>query len=394
MKKIVGWNLAILGSALFVCELIFGSWLTGGGLGFVHVPRDLTLQHDTKNIRPGGGIIRYSRDKWGLRGDHKNPSEIKILTIGGSTTDELYSDDAETWSARLQHKFMQAGIPAVVGNAGINGHSTVGHLYSMEFWFNRIPQLEPKIILFYVGINDAVLPALAAQDAIVASGVWFRLRRYIVNNSAVVRLVRLIRGFIMAKRLRVAYDAAPPKLRRLGGSSKFDGTPYREAVSAYGDRINRLAELSKRKGALPIFISQLRGDASLRGGVMYATGGKTVKDFHALNLYNRKLLGTCQTLKAVCVDLAGGIKLSEVDFFDRLHTTPSGSARLQSFCSQVSKASCKSNYYMGRRSRILAPPSGESSIVRSPPWARITSRAIVSPSPLPAVSGLRALSSR
>jgi len=228
---------------------MFGSWLTGGGLGFVHVPRDLVLQHDTKNIRANGGIVRYSRDEWGLRGDHKHPSEINILTIGGSTTDELYSDDTETWSAGLQQKFIQVGIPAVV------------------------------------------------------------------NNSALVRMVRLIRGSYMAKKLRVTYEATPPKLKQYGSSPKFDETPYREALSAYGHRIKRQAERSDRMAAIPIFISQRRGDAILRGEVMYATGGKAVKDFHVHNLYNRNLLNTCRAIKAVCVDLAGRIRLSAVDFF-------------------------------------------------------------------------------
>ena len=93
------------------------------------------------------GVVRYSRDRWGLRGNHSDPSDINILTIGGSTTDELYSDDSETWSARLQQLFAQAGVPAVVGNVGINGHLTVGHINSMEFWLSRIPQLKPKVIL-------------------------------------------------------------------------------------------------------------------------------------------------------------------------------------------------------------------------------------------------------
>ncbi len=331
MKKIVGWNIVVFVSALFLCELIIGSWLSGGGLGYVHVPRDLVLQHDTKNIRPGGGTIRYSRDRWGLRGDHKHPSEINILTMGGSTTDELYSDDTETWSAQLQQKFKQVGIPAVIGNAGINGHSTVGHMYSMESWLNRIPQLKPKIILFYVGINDAVLPARAEQDSIVASGSWPRLRRYVVNNSALVRMVRLIRGSYMAKKLRVTYEAAPPKLKQYGSNPEFDETPYREAVAAYDHRIKRLAELSVRMGAFPIFISQRRGDAVLRGEVMYATGGKAVKDFQIQKLYNQKLLHTCRVAKTVCIDLAGKIKLSEVDFFDGLHTTPSRSAKIAEF---------------------------------------------------------------
>jgi hypothetical protein len=124
--------LALLFSGLLVCELVFGFYTFGGGLGFVHVPRDLVLRHKVSKFRPGGGAARYCRDRWGLRVSHKDPSEINILTIGGSTTDELYSNDTETWNARLQDRFTRAGISAIVGNAGINGHSTVGQIYSLE----------------------------------------------------------------------------------------------------------------------------------------------------------------------------------------------------------------------------------------------------------------------
>jgi lysophospholipase L1-like esterase len=205
-------TLALLFSGLIVCELLFGSWFFGGGLGFVHVPRDLVLQHDVSKFRPGGGAVRYSRDRWGLSGSHGEPSELNVLTIGGSTTDELYSDDTETWSTRLQERFTRADIPAVVGNAGINGHSTVGHIYSMKAWLSRVPQLKPKVILFYLGINDVALPAQARHDAIVAVGAWPRIGRYIINNSALVRLIRIVRGSIRAKNLRVAYHtvSAPP----------------------------------------------------------------------------------------------------------------------------------------------------------------------------------------
>ncbi|NKB19531.1 MAG: hypothetical protein GKS01_03200 [Alphaproteobacteria bacterium] len=331
MKKIAGWNLALLFSGLLIIELTFGSWLSGGGLGAVHVPRDLVLQHDAKGIRSGGGVVRYSRDRWGLRGSHKNPSEINILTIGGSTTDEFYSDDAETWSARLQQKFVQAGFPAIIGNAGVNGHSSVGHILSLESWLSRIPNLKPKFILFYLGINDVALPARAEQDAIVAIGSWARIRRYIINNSIFIRLTRLIRGSFRAKQLRIAYENAPPKLVWQGNSPEIDGALYRKVVSTYGDRVRRLFELTTRMDALPVFISQRRGDAFFRNGVLFASSSDAAKNHQIQKLYNQEMLRTCQAVKAICIDLANQINLSEADFFDRIHTTPDGSDKIAAF---------------------------------------------------------------
>jgi lysophospholipase L1-like esterase len=331
MKNIIGWNLALLFSGLLVCELVFGSWFFGGGLGFVHVPRDLVLQHDVSKIRLGGGAVRYSRDRWGLRGSHGEPSEINILTIGGSTTDELYSDDTETWSARLQDRFTRAGIPAIVGNAGINGHSTIGHIYSMESWLSRIPQLKPKVILYYLGINDVALPTQSGHDAIVAVGTWPRIRRYIINNSALVRLLRIIRGSIRAKNLQIAYHTVSSPLGRQDSYPKIAPSQYRHQVFNYGIRVKRLFGLTMEMGALPVFVSQRRGDAFQRNGDLFATDSKAVKERQIQNLYNHEMLRVCRSLKAICIDLAGQINLLEPDFFDRIHTTPIGSEKIAVF---------------------------------------------------------------
>jgi lysophospholipase L1-like esterase len=263
--------LALLFSGLLVCELVFGFWTFGGGLGFGHVPRDLVLQHNVSKFRPGGDAVRYCRDRWGLRVSHKDPSEIDILTIGGSTTDELYSDDTETWNARLQDRFTRAGIPAIVGNAGINGHLTVGHIYSLVSWLDRILQLNPKNILYYLGINDAALPFEAGHDAILAVGIGPRMRRYIINNSALVRLIRVIRGSIKERKLRLAYHTVSSPPARQSNYTKIDPAFCRRQLSDYGTRVKSLFDLTIDMGALLVFVSQLRGDAFLRSGVLFAS---------------------------------------------------------------------------------------------------------------------------
>jgi hypothetical protein len=42
--------------------------------------------------------------KFGFRGDYENLSHVKILTVGGSTTDERWIDENLTWSYLLQKK--------------------------------------------------------------------------------------------------------------------------------------------------------------------------------------------------------------------------------------------------------------------------------------------------
>ena len=57
----------------------------------------------------------------------------------------------------LEKKLNQtAGIKSVcIANAGVDGHSTFGHLAAFDLWFPNIKNFKPEFFLFYVGGNDA-----------------------------------------------------------------------------------------------------------------------------------------------------------------------------------------------------------------------------------------------
>lgn len=98
----------------------------------------------------------YQRDHYGLRDDCEDPSKIDILTIGGSTTDQRYINLEDTYQSVLAEKlsdFLDKDI--CISNAGVDGHSTYGHIFSFKNWFSLIPNLKPKYVLLYIGINDA-----------------------------------------------------------------------------------------------------------------------------------------------------------------------------------------------------------------------------------------------
>jgi hypothetical protein len=76
--------------------------------------------------------IKYSTNSLGFRGPElpkDAEKSIKIITVGGSTTEcSLISDDS-TWSARLYRK-LHGDNPAVwLNNAGIDGCSTLVTLF-------------------------------------------------------------------------------------------------------------------------------------------------------------------------------------------------------------------------------------------------------------------------
>ena len=101
-------------------------------------------------------IQNYTRNQYGLRDDCAHNKDIKILTIGGSTTDQRYVQYKDTFQKIIQN-ILTAENPdfGCVTNAGMDGHSTWGHIFSFEKWFPLIPNLNPEYILLYIGFNDA-----------------------------------------------------------------------------------------------------------------------------------------------------------------------------------------------------------------------------------------------
>jgi hypothetical protein len=101
-------------------------------------------------------MATYTRDAWGLRGSAETLKEIDIVTVGGSTTDQRYLDDGTTWQSVAERELRAAGRPLVLTNAGVDGQSSVGHAFNFRYWFPLLHGLQPRIVLFYVGINDVL----------------------------------------------------------------------------------------------------------------------------------------------------------------------------------------------------------------------------------------------
>ncbi|MBM3733032.1 MAG: hypothetical protein FJW24_06140 [Acidimicrobiia bacterium] len=196
MFRVVAVNLGLLFAAIAAAELVFGTWLFGPSFGALNLPRDSVRRLDVSSLHPGAEPVLYTRDRWGLRGRYEHAGAIGILAVGGSTTNEIYVGDDETWTARLAEHFARAGIPLSVVNAGVEGQSTVGHLHNFDAWFPLIPELKFHYLLAYIGINDLALgprgadPIQATFDRAESPQRWRRVRQYLANHSALYRLWR------------------------------------------------------------------------------------------------------------------------------------------------------------------------------------------------------------
>jgi lysophospholipase L1-like esterase len=106
------------------------------------------------NVKRLDKVVNHTKNSLGFRGE-ESPENFKehltIITVGGSTTEGFLQTDGKTWSARLEKKAKESFKHIWLNNAGLDGHSTFGHIVLMEDYISKI---KPKVVLFLVGIND------------------------------------------------------------------------------------------------------------------------------------------------------------------------------------------------------------------------------------------------
>jgi hypothetical protein len=135
--------------------------LRGGRISLpVHAKKTFALN----NIPGLDANISATFNSIGFRGpepprDWDTP--ITILCVGGSTTQCIYLSDGTTWPDRLAAKYDSNHSAVWINNAGIDGHSTFGHLELLD---QILLSLRPKLLLFLVGLNDVDREDLSHYD--------------------------------------------------------------------------------------------------------------------------------------------------------------------------------------------------------------------------------------
>ena len=347
LLRVIAVNIGLLVAAVVIAEAMFGTWLFGTSFGVLNMPRDIARSFDLRLIRPGAAPTFYSRDRVGLRGRYESPAAIDILAIGGSTTNELYISDDETWTARLAQRFAAAGRPLSVVNAGIDGQSTFGNIRNFDLWFPLIPELRARYMLAYIGINDMTLSLGGdnafqdGYDRIQNPDRNRRLRQYIRNHSALYRMYRVIRGMRLAANADMAYlrvdwaavgwIEAPGSLAR----PAWDASQLALGLAAYERRVTELIRRIRAFGSEAIIVTQQKGYWRRQGGKLWvaagADGAPLATDFAELAAFNQAAMNACRAARAICLDLALEIEFREGDFYDHLHTSPAGSARIADY---------------------------------------------------------------
>jgi len=289
-----------------------------------------------KNDTPS---IDYVRNKYGLRDTCESPAEIEILTIGGSTTDQRYIALSSTYQNIIEERMkMSFDTFGCVSNAGVDGHSTWGHLYSFENWFPLIPGLNPKIILLYVGVNDAnflrASSPITGFDTKRTDGIKAFLKRFEIVR-ALLPIHRLMRqqyynaSAAYAGHTPTQYTDDDYTVNVMNEQTEFLSN---QNAFAFSSRMENILSKIHSLGATPLCVTQHHRFVKEIDGEMRGVKNVLGEGFSGID-YDYSL----RKLNDVIFDLCGSNtvdmyshKFSDSHFYDGVHTTADGSEEIGS----------------------------------------------------------------
>ena len=307
-------------------------------------------------------VTYHSKNALGFRGPDPPrdlAGRLSIITIGGSTTECLFLSDGDTWTDELARRLARLRPDIWVNNAGFDGQSTFGHLLLLR---DVIVPLKPKIAVFLVGINDVAIEAQNEYDrSMMASWVPWRERwnvydtrlvarrtpwhdewAFLTDHSEIFGLVENVRRMRRARsmnfsgaeweltgqpQLVLSPAVLDARLARLG-----------PALDGYTSRLREIIQITRSNGIVPVFVTQplLVGDATVvdlvthvnLGDVQLRPGDNGEFEWRRVELYNDVTRRVAAESKVTLVELAHALPKDSRLFYDFLHYTREGAARV------------------------------------------------------------------
>ena len=295
-----------------------------------NIVRNLTFDYDISDLYDSNlKTVRYFRNQYGLRDDCNDPSEIKILTVGGSTTDQRYVHLQSTYQKILQNRIEEKiGKPVCVSNAGVSGHSTFGHIFALENWFPLIPNLAPDYVILYVGINDADFTRSGLNEGYILDEDSKRGLAKPEIVKLLLPIYKLIQSYLDNKAY-VLHNLKDYHLENYIVRDLHENTQELAKASAlaFRARFETIINGVKKMGATPVCVSQPHNYTRTIEGEIKGIANAFGDDFSGLD-YDYSI----RQLNAVMAELCGDFFLDLYNqnfpsayFYDAEHTTEQGS---------------------------------------------------------------------
>lgn len=332
----------IILTILFFIEIISGRFLFGKKIDCIYLKCGLQYNTNINFIKENKNKkIYYSKDSKGFRGVRKNYSNIDFLVVGGSTTEEKFLDDNDTWTEKLEKRFIKENYDVEIVNAGVDGQSTLGHLSNFEKWFPYVENLEPKFIVFYVGLNEYRSESFLRYDNFRKDkSLLDKIKKLIIeNNGIIINLLRKIKQkrYLSKDKFNEIYVHSPNIDRKYILKKLNLDLSYNNDFNIWLDkdfitRLVLLTDYTYKMKAKPIFISQKSNRWFFKNEDLYEAFNQNIKQDENHQSYFLKEKKIDETMKKFAKEnnlnfISGFKKFNFKDefFYDYLHTNIKGS---------------------------------------------------------------------
>jgi len=146
----------ILSILIILTELTFGYWLDEYNFG----PEMRGKRIQKIIINNNSKRISFFKDFYGFRIKDENineqydPSIVKVVFNGGSTSEEMFLNYDDTIVGNLNKFLKDDNKDIKIYNGAVSGKSLVGNVNEFSSWFKNIPNFNPAIMIYYIGLND------------------------------------------------------------------------------------------------------------------------------------------------------------------------------------------------------------------------------------------------
>lgn len=324
--KVLTINIFLLILALFIIELFSGDLIIKKKFKCSYILCNANYKYTTDLYTSEKIKISYVKDQYGLRGRKSNTTKtINIVTVGGSTTDERYLNLEDTWSEQLEKLFEDNSNNIDVVNAGIDGQSSFGHIWSLSEWLNKIDDLKIRNIIFYIGINEKEYPG--RHDLNLDRVQYPKKILYILkyNNGFVSKIYEFfIHKYNPIDELNVAHsENRNTNFKKINPKKKFN-------TNFLSNNIEELIKVSKKLKINPIFVTQRTVRWKINDNQVYSISKEN--DYYSREkIISETILRICKKNKLICIDGFNKLNLNIEDAYDMVHTNPKGSKKIAKF---------------------------------------------------------------
>jgi lysophospholipase L1-like esterase len=333
---------------LLLCEIIlriYNPFPFALKRGKMILPSNIKAEYKNVWIGKLDSVIYFSKNSFGFRGPEPPDSISKIfsiLTVGGSTTECRFLSDSCTWPAQLRLQ-LKDSVPGLwLNNAGLDGHSTFGHLLLTK---DYLAKLKPRFIVFLTGINDTETEKPELFDLMNENRINFRsFKSFLKSVANKTEIGSTLFNFYAVKKAwkkgLIHKEIDFSTLKDTLFSNEYCAaslTRQEKFLSAYKTRIDSLIKLCRTNGIEPIWLTQpsLYGDYTdpdtmLNMKNKAVPGSSPATNYELadkiLEKYNDVIRSFSGNIKVV--DLAKLMPKKTSLYYDNIHFTNKGAAEV------------------------------------------------------------------